>query len=103
MGFSRSSCPKLMKKPLLNPYRIGHRPGSTRTMPAAAHQGGGEKYVTGISRDKLRARENIVIGTWNTRTLGQDRKIEELVHEVEKHRRNIKHRRTQDKTHTRRV
>ena len=65
-------------------------PISTRTVPAAAHQGGGEEYVTGISRDNLRARENIVIGTWNTRTLGQDGKIEELVHEMDRYNWNVR-------------
>ena len=39
-----------------------------RTVPSAVHQHGGIKYATGAS-SKIRERDNITIGTWNTRTL----------------------------------
>ena len=43
-------------------------PRSTRTAPSAVHQVGGVKCATGAS-SKIRGRDNITIGTWNTRTL----------------------------------
>ena len=43
-------------------------PGSTRTAPSAVHQDGSVKYATGAS-SKIRGRDTITIGTWNTRTL----------------------------------
>ena len=38
-------------------------PGSKRTAPFVAHQDGGEKYATGVTTSKIRARNNITIGT----------------------------------------
>ena len=52
------------------------------TAPAAGHQDGGDKYVTGKTKPKLRGRQNITIGTWNVRTLRPDGKLEELTHEM---------------------
>ena len=54
-------------------------PGSTRTAPSAAHQDGGVKYATGAS-SKIRGRDNITIGTWNTRTLTAAGKLKKLTH-----------------------
>ena len=42
--------------------------GSTRTVPSAVHQDGDVKYATGAP-SKMRGRNNINIGIWNTRTL----------------------------------
>ena len=42
--------------------------GSTRTAPSAGHQNGGVKYAASTS-PKIRRRDNITIGTWNTKTL----------------------------------
>jgi len=43
-----------------------------------------------VDKDKkLRARDNVVIGTWNTRTLRPDGKLEELVHEMDRYHWNI--------------
>ena len=50
------------------------------TAPSAAHQDGGDKYATGVS--KIGARENIVIGTWNIRTLRPAGKLQELMYEM---------------------
>ena len=63
-------------------------PGSTRTAPFAVHQDGGVKYATGAS-PKIRGRDNITIGTWNTRTLRAAGKPQELTHEMDRYRWNI--------------
>ena len=63
-------------------------PGSTRTAPSAVHQDGGVKYTTGAP-SKIRGRDNITIGTWNTRTLRAARKLQELTHEMDRYRWNI--------------
>ncbi|KAJ8396775.1 hypothetical protein AAFF_G00013740 [Aldrovandia affinis] len=60
-------------------------PGSPRTAPTVGHQDGGVKCTTG----KLRTRENIVVGTWNVRTLTADGKLEELAHEMDQYHWNI--------------
>ena len=52
-------------------------PGSTRTAPSAAHHDGVEKYATGVTTSKVLARNNIIIGTWNLRTLRIACKLEE--------------------------
>ena len=56
-------------------------PGSTRTAPSAGHQDGGVKCATGAS-SKIRGRDNITFGTWNTRTLRAAGKLQELTHEM---------------------
>ena len=63
-------------------------PGSTKTTPSAVHQDGDIKYVTGAS-SKIRGRNNIAIGTWNTRTLRAAGKLQELTHEMDRYRWNI--------------
>ena len=63
-------------------------PGSTRTAPSAVHQDGGVKYATGAS-SKIRVRDNITIGTWNTRTLKAAGKLQELTHEMDRYRWNL--------------
>ena len=62
-------------------------PGSTGTAPSAVHQDGGVKYATGASW-KIRGRDNITIGAWNTRTLRAARKLQELPHEMDRYRWN---------------
>ena len=54
----------------------------------AVHQDGGVKCATGAS-SKIRGRDNITIGTWNTRTLGAAGKLQELTHEMDRYRWNI--------------
>ena len=63
-------------------------PGSTRTAPSPVHQDGGVKYATGAS-SKIRGRDNITIGAWNTRTLRAAGKLQELTHEKDRYRWNI--------------
>ena len=63
-------------------------PGSTRTALFAVHQDRGVKYATGASL-KIRGRDNITIGTWNTRTLGAAGKLRELTHKMDRYRWNI--------------
>ena len=63
-------------------------PGSTRTAPSAVHQDGGVKYATGTS-SKICGRDNITLGTWNTRTLRATGKLQELTHEMDRNRWNI--------------
>ena len=64
-------------------------PGSTRTAPSTMHWGGGEKWATDAQQGKLRTRDNIIIGTWNVRTLNGTGKLEELTYEMSKYRWNI--------------
>ena len=63
-------------------------PGSTRTAPSAVHQDGDVRYAPGAS-SKIRGRDNITIGTWNTRTLRDAGKLQELTHEMDRYRWNI--------------
>ena len=63
-------------------------PESTRTAPSAVHQNGGVKCATGASSN-IRGRDNITIGTWNTRTLRAAGKLQELTHEMDRYRLNI--------------
>ena len=60
-------------------------PRSTRTAPSAVHQDGGVKYATGAS-SKIRGRNNITIGTWNTRTLRAAGKLQELSNGMDRYR-----------------
>ncbi|XP_005091763.2 craniofacial development protein 2-like [Aplysia californica] len=67
-------------------YTIPERssPGSPRTAPSAVvHQNGGEKCAT--DAQKIRARNNISIGTWNVRTLRTAGKLEELTYEMDRY------------------
>jgi len=64
-------------------------PGLTRTAHSAAHQGGGDKSATDVQSNKIRARNNITIGTWNVRTLRAIGKLEELTHEMNRYHWNI--------------
>ena len=52
-------------------------PLSTKTVPSAIHQDRGVKYAAGAS-SKIPGRDNITIGTWNTRTLRAAGKLQEL-------------------------
>lgn len=63
-------------------------PGSTRTAPTVGHQDGGGKFTTG-KLCRVRTRDNIVVGTWNVRSLTADGKLEELAHEMDQYRWNI--------------
>ena len=63
-------------------------PGSSRTAPSAVPQDGGVKYATGAP-SKIRGRDIITIGTWNTGTLRAAGKLQELTHEMDRHRWNI--------------
>ena len=63
-------------------------PGPTRTAPSAVHQDESVKCATGAS-SKIRGRDNITIGTWNTRTLRAAGKLQELTHEMDSYRWNI--------------
>ena len=63
-------------------------PESTRTAPSTIHQDRGVKYATGAS-SKIHGRDNITIGTWNTRTLRAAEKLHELTHKMDRYRCNI--------------
>ena len=63
-------------------------PVSTRTAPSAVHQDGGVSYATSAS-SKIRGRDNITIGTWNTRILRAAGKLQELTYEMDSYRWNI--------------
>ena len=59
-------------------------PGSTRTAPSALHPDEGVKFATGASSSKIRGRDNITTGTWNTRTLRAAGKLQDLTHETDR-------------------
>ena len=52
------------------------------------HHDVGVKYVTCASSE-IRGRDNITIGTWNTRTLRAAGKLQEVTHEMDRCRWNI--------------
>ena len=62
--------------------------GTTKTASFTAHQDGSVKYASGAS-SKIRGRNNITIGTWNTSTLRAAGKLRELTHEMGRYRWNI--------------
>ena len=74
----------------INNHTIPDRSPSrtTRTTPSIIHQDRGVKYATGAS-SKICGRDNITIGTWNTRTLRAARKLQELKHKMDRYRWNI--------------
>ena len=59
-------------------------PRSTRSI----YWDGDVKHATGSSA-KIRGRNNITIGTWNTRTLRTAGKLQELTHKTDRYRWNI--------------
>ena len=63
-------------------------PGSTKTALFAVHQDEGVKHATGAPL-KIRGRDRITVGTWNTRTLRAVGKLQELTHEMDRYRWNI--------------
>jgi len=89
MGTTRSHCPRLtMMTPTtatITPDRSS--PGLPRTAPPTAHQGGGDKCATGVN--KIRGRENLIIGTWNVNTLHATGKLQQLTHEMTRYHWNI--------------
>ena len=54
-------------------------PGLTRTAPSAVHQDRGAEHATGAS-SKIRGRNNLTIGTRNTRALRDAKTLKELTH-----------------------
>ena len=73
----KSQC-KIPDRSSPGPVVAQSAPGK-RTAPTTGNQGGGDKSATGETK-KIRGRDNIVIGTWNVRTLAQAGKLEELEH-----------------------
>ena len=63
-------------------------PGLTRIMPSVAHYDNSVKHATGAPF-KIRGRDSITIGTWNTRTLRAAGKFQELTHEMDRFMCNI--------------
>ena len=68
-------------------------PGLTRAASPTAHQGGDGKCTTGAPQPtppfKLKGRSDIIIGTWNVRTLHATGKVKELTHEMERYQWNV--------------
>ena len=77
----------MSEKKILPPLLPGFDLATFR-IPSAVHQDGGVKYVTGAP-SKIRERDNITIGTWNTRTLRTAGKLRELTHEMDRYRWNF--------------
>ena len=63
-------------------------PGLIGTAPSAVPQDGGVQHASDASFT-IRGRDNITIGTWNTRTLRARGKLQELTHEMDRYRWNI--------------
>ena len=70
------------------PYYTGSVAARIKDRAITVCQDGGVKHATGAS-SKIRGRDNITIGTWNTRTLGAAGKLQELTHEMDRYRWNI--------------
>ena len=64
-------------------------PGSPRAAPTAGYQGGGDKFATDTTKNSLRSRNNITIGTWNVRSLNKTGSLEQLTYEMSKYNWNI--------------
>ena len=63
--------------------------GLQRAAHSAVYQGGGGKCAIDIPNNKISARSNIIMGTWNVRTLREAGKLDELTHEMNRYRWNI--------------
>ena len=68
-------------------------PGLPSTAITLKHQDRNGKSATGVTRDnkdKISAwRNNIVVGTWNVRTLNTPGKVEELTHTLNRYKWNV--------------
>ena len=60
-----------------------------RTAPPTIHQDGGVKYANPGASSKIPERDNIIIGTWNTKTLRAAGKLQELTHKMDRYRWNF--------------
>ena len=63
-------------------------PGHTSSAPDVCVRGTGGKSTTG-EKTHLRARDKLVIGTWNVETLWRDGRLEELCHELKHYKWNV--------------
>ncbi|PIK35348.1 putative craniofacial development protein 2-like [Apostichopus japonicus] len=78
-----------MTTTISQPIPARSSPGLPRTAPVTRHQGEGVNYATDVPTNRIRARNNTIIGTWNVRTLRPTGKLEELSHELDRYRWNI--------------
>ena len=65
------------------PYYTGSVAARIKDRAITVCQDGGVKHATGAS-SKIRASENIAMGTWNTRTVKAAGKLQELTHEMDR-------------------
>ena len=70
-------------KQLINTIPDRPSPGITRTAPTVSNQDRGDKLTTG--NHGIRIRNNVIIGTWNVRTLNGPGKLAELTHELKRY------------------
>ena len=92
MGSAMRHPPKIrhmMMTTITQPIPDRPSPGLQRAAPSAVYQGGGGKCATDIPNYKISARSNIIMGTWNVRTLREAGKLDELTHETNRYRWNI--------------
>ena len=65
-------------------------PGSARTAPSAEHQDGvlilDSPPTAFRGPSEIHGRDNITIGTWNTRTLRAARKLQELTQKMDRYK-----------------
>ena len=87
LSMHKTHCMKMNTTPRSIPVQSS--PGSTRTVPSVAHQGGGDRYATGATSTstttkKIRGRDYISIATWNVRTLALAGRLQEVTHELDR-------------------
>ena len=78
----------MMMTTITQPIPDRPSPGLQRAAPSAVYQGGGGKCANDIPNNKISARSNITMGTWNVRTR-EAGKLDELTHEMNRYRWNI--------------
>ena len=92
MGSAKRHPPKIrhmIMTTITQPIPDRPSPGLQRAAPSAVYQGEGGKCATDIPNYKISARSNIIMGTWNVRTLIETGKLDELTHEMNRYRWNI--------------
>ena len=84
MGSAMRHPPKIrhMITTITQPIPDRPSPGLQRAAPSAVYQGGGGKCATDIPNN-INARSNIIMGTWNVRTLRERGKLDKLNHEID--------------------
>ena len=86
MGSAMPQIRHMMVTTITQPILNRPSPGLQWAAPSAVYQGGGGKCAIDITNNKISARSNIIMGTWNVRTLREAGKLDELTHEMNRYR-----------------